>query len=139
MKLPERRLCLQAGKRVMSCFLRVKKFDRKHMTTREFKEYVKAGRALDTDEYMKFAIEVGDVSLRTEPGVLTMYAVGEKNNPCKISILETYASQAAYKKHIASEHFQQYKQGTLHMAKSLELADQMPLNPINRINHYIYD
>ncbi len=91
------------------------------------------------DEYMKFAIEVGEVSLRTEPGVLTMYAVGEKKNPCKITILETYASQAAYKKHIASEHFQQYKRGTLHMVKSLELADQKPLNPSNRINNYIYD
>lgn len=91
------------------------------------------------DEYMNFAIAVGEVSLRTEPGVLTMYAVGEKENPCKITILETYASQAAYKKHIASEHFQQYKQGTLHMVKSLELADQKPLNPSNRINNYIYD
>ena len=30
------------------------------------------------DEYMKYATEVGEVSLRTEPGVLTMYAVGEK-------------------------------------------------------------
>ena len=29
------------------------------------------------DEYMKFATEVGEVSLRTEPGVLTMYAVAE--------------------------------------------------------------
>ena len=27
------------------------------------------------DEYMKYATEVGEVSLRTEPGVLTMYAL----------------------------------------------------------------
>lgn len=32
------------------------------------------------DEYMKYATEVGEVSLRTEPGVLTMYAVHEKEN-----------------------------------------------------------
>lgn len=89
------------------------------------------------DEYMKYATEVGEISLRTEPGVLTMYAVGEKENPCKITILETYASKQAYEKHIASEHFQKYKRGTLHMVKSLVLSDQMPLNPANRINNFI--
>lgn len=91
------------------------------------------------DEYMKYATEVGEVSLRTEPGVLTMYAVGEKENPCKITILETYASREAYEKHIASKHFQKYKQGTLHMVKSLVLSDQMPLNPANRINNFIQE
>lgn len=89
------------------------------------------------DEYMKYAVEVGEVSLRTEPGVLTMYAVGEKENPCKITILETYASRAAYEKHIASEHFQRYKRGTLHMVKSLVLSDQTPLNPASRIENFI--
>lgn len=48
------------------------------------------------DEYVVFASEVGEVSLRTEPGVLTMYAVADKENPCKITILETYASKQAY-------------------------------------------
>ena len=89
------------------------------------------------DEYMKYATEVGEISLRTEPGVLTMYAVGEKENPCKITILETYASKQAYEKHIVSEHFQKYKRGTLHMVKSLVLSDQTPLNPANRINNFI--
>lgn len=89
------------------------------------------------DEYMQYATEVGEISLRTEPGVLTMYAVGEKDNPCKITILETYASQEAYDRHIASVHFQKYKQGTLHMVKSLELTDQTPLNPANRLNNFM--
>ena len=89
------------------------------------------------DEYMKYATEVGEISLCTEPGVLTMYAVGEKENPCKITILETYASREAYEKHITSEHFRKYKQGTLHMVKSLVLSDQTPLNPANRINNFI--
>ena len=89
------------------------------------------------DEYLKYATEVGEISLRTEPGVLTMYAVGEKENPCKITILETYASREAYEKHIASEHFQKYKQGTLHMVKSLVLSDQTPLNPASRIDNFI--
>ena len=86
------------------------------------------------EEYMKYATEVGEVSLRTEPGVLTMYAVSD---PGRITILETYASQEAYKSHIASEHFQKYKQGTLHMVKTLVLSDQTPLNPANCINNFI--
>ena len=77
------------------------------------------------DEYISYVTEVGEVSLRTEPGVLTMYAVAEKENPCKITILETYASK------------EKYKQGTQHMVKSLELTDQTPLNPANRINNFM--
>lgn len=88
-------------------------------------------------EYIQYAVEVGEVSLRTEPGVLTMYAVSEKEAPCKITILETYASREAYEKHIASKHFQKYKQGTLHMVKSLVLSDQTPLNPANKISNFI--
>ena len=86
---------------------------------------------------MKYATKVCAISLRTEPGVLTMYAVGEKETPCKVTILETYASREAYEKHIASEHFQKYKQGTLHMVKSLVLSDQKPLNPANKLNNFM--
>lgn len=89
------------------------------------------------DEYKAFAKEVGATSLLTEPGVLTMYAVSDKENPCRITILETYSSREAYKKHIASEHFQKYKQGTLHMVKHLVLDDVVPLNPDNRIANFI--
>ena len=89
------------------------------------------------EEYVEYAVEVGEVSLRTEPGVLTMYAVGEKENPCLITILETYASKEAYESHIASAHFRKYKQGTLHMVKTLILSDQIPLNPANKINNFI--
>ena len=89
------------------------------------------------DEYMKYAVEVGTVSLESEPGVLSMYAVADKENPCNITILETYASQEAYKSHIASEHFQKYKQGTLHMVDSLLLDDVTPLNPNNVLTNVI--
>lgn len=88
-------------------------------------------------EYLKFAVEVGEVSLRTEPGVLTMYALQDKTDSCHITILETYSSQDAYKRHIASEHFQKYKQGTLHMVKNLDLCDQTPLNPKSLISNTI--
>lgn len=80
------------------------------------------------EEYLRYAVEVGAVSLKTESGVLAMYAMADKNSHCIITILEIYSSQDAYRKYIASEHFQKYKQGTLHMVKSLELCDQLPLN-----------
>lgn len=89
------------------------------------------------DVYLKMATEVGQTSLLTEPGVLTMYAVAEKENPNIITILETYASQDAYKSHIASAHFRKYKQGTLHMVKDLQLLDQKELNPENKIINFI--
>ena len=89
------------------------------------------------DEYMKFAAEVGAISLLTEPGVLTMYAVADKKDPCCITILETYASREAYECHIASEHFQRYKQGTLHMVDSLRLDDVTPLYPDNTLINII--
>lgn len=89
------------------------------------------------DEYMKYAAEIGSFSLLTEPGVLTMYAVADKDNPCNVTILETYFWQEAYRKHIASPNFQKYKQGTLHMVRSLVLDDVIPLNPQNQITNYI--
>ena len=81
------------------------------------------------DEYLPLALEVGEISMRTEPGVLSMYPTVSTEDSCKVTIMEIYASQDAYKSHIASPHFQKYKQGTLHMVKSLQLLDQNPLNP----------
>lgn len=81
------------------------------------------------DDYLPLALEVGEISMRTEPGVLAMYPTVSKEDSCKVTIMEIYASQDAYKSHVASPHFQKYKQGTLHMVKSLQLLDQNPLNP----------
>ena len=89
------------------------------------------------DEYMQYASEVGEVSLRTEPGVLTMYAVREKERPWMVTILETYASKEAYEKHLCSQHFLRYKKETEHMVKSLVLSDQTPLNKANIISNFI--
>ncbi|WP_255201568.1 putative quinol monooxygenase [Duncaniella muris] len=86
------------------------------------------------DEYLPFALEVGEISMKTEPGVLAMYPTVSKEDSCKVTILEIYSSQDAYKSHISSPHFQKYKQGTLHMVKSLQLLDQNSLNPNMYIN-----
>ena len=70
-----------------------------------------------------------ETSLRVEPGVLTLYAVTEKNKPTHITILEIYADTIAYKTHVQTPHFIKYKNGTKDMVKSLELIETNPLVP----------
>ena len=62
-------------------------------------------------------------AIRVEPGVLTYYAVAEKNDPSSITILEIYADTAAYNSHIQTPHFKKYKEAVKDMIKSLELID----------------
>jgi quinol monooxygenase YgiN len=62
-------------------------------------------------------------AVRVEPGVLTYYAVADKNNPTHITILEIYADTAAYQSHIQTVHFKRYKDTVKGMVKSLELVD----------------
>ena len=43
--------------------------------------------------------------------------------------LEIYASDESYQQHLKTDHFQKYKQGTLHMVKDLKLPTMKPLDP----------
>ena len=79
-------------------------------------------------EYLEFANEVDRVSMEQEPGVLCLFPMQSEDNPCQIRILEIYASQNAYQQHLKTAHFMKYKQGTLHMVKSLNLAPMQPLD-----------
>ena len=81
------------------------------------------------DNYNAYLKEEIEASVRLEPGVLTLYAVSEKEQPNKITILEIYADQAAYENHLQTPHFQKYKQGTLNMVQELELIDGTALIP----------
>lgn len=81
------------------------------------------------DAYNAFLKEEIEASMRLEPGVLTLYALSEKDHPNKITILEIYADEAAYQSHLQTPHFQKYKQGTLEMVKELELIDTNALIP----------
>jgi quinol monooxygenase YgiN len=79
--------------------------------------------------YKAFLKEEIEASVRIEPGVLTLYAVSEKDNPSHITILEIYADSAAYKSHLQTPHFIKYKNGTKDMVKSLELVEAVPIVP----------
>jgi quinol monooxygenase YgiN len=74
-----------------------------------------------------------EASVKKEPGVLTLYAISERKKPTHITILEIYASEDAYKKHIQTPHFLKYKNGTKDMVKSLELIETIPLIPSMKI------
>lgn len=85
------------------------------------------------ESYNTFLKEEIEASVKIEPGVLTLYAVAEKHRPTHITILEIYASEAAYRKHIQTPHFLKYKNGTKDMVKSLELIETIPLIPHMKI------
>ena len=70
-----------------------------------------------------------ETSVRVEPGVLTLYAVAEKDHPTHITILEIYADSASYKAHLQTPHFIKYKTRTTGMVKSLQLVETIPIVP----------
>lgn len=81
------------------------------------------------DEYLTFAKNVGQESVEKEPGVICIYPMIQQRDSCQIRILEIYKNQDAYKSHLQTAWFQTYKQGTLHMVKSLDLVDMSAMNP----------
>ena len=85
------------------------------------------------DNYKAMLREEIEKSLGVEPGVLTLYAVFEKDRPTHLTILEIYADTAAYKAHLQTPHFLKYKTGTKNMVKSLELVPVDPLVPEMKI------
>lgn len=85
------------------------------------------------ESYNAFLREEIETSIKVEPGVLTLYAVAEKDKPTHITILEIYADEEAYRKHIQTAHFLKYKNGTKDMVESLELIETVPLFPEMKI------
>ncbi|PZX92232.1 antibiotic biosynthesis monooxygenase [Flavobacterium aquariorum] len=78
---------------------------------------------LQLDKYNAALKEQMTTAVRVEPGVLTYYAVADKNDPSQITILEIYADTLAYKSHIETIHFKKYKETVKDMVKALELTD----------------
>lgn len=82
-------------------------------------------------EYLNYAKEVAKKSVEQEKDVISIYPVSVIKDNTQIRILEIYRDQEAYKNHINSPHFKKYKEGTLHMVKSLDLVDTYQLCPEN--------
>ena len=81
------------------------------------------------EEYLSFANEVDRLSVEREPGVVCLFPMQSAEDSTQIRILEIYASESAYQQHLKTDHFQKYKQGTMHMVKSLRLPSMSPLDP----------
>jgi quinol monooxygenase YgiN len=77
-------------------------------------------------QYLKEEIEA---SMKLEKGVKTLYAVFDNAKPNHVSILEIYASRAAYLSHLQTPHFKKYKEATKSMVQHLELTETTPLIP----------
>ena len=81
------------------------------------------------EEYLAAAHNVGTKSVEIEPGVICIFPMQVKDSPNTIRIVEIYRNEEAYQAHLQTPHFLEYKQGTLHMVKSLQLVATEPLAP----------
>ena len=79
-------------------------------------------------EYLEAARSVGAESVKKETGVICIFPNQMTEDENKIRIVEIYRNKEAYEHHLTTDHFQTYKQGTLHMVKSLNLVDLSPLD-----------
>ena len=79
-------------------------------------------------EDYKTALKEGmHAAVDKEPGVLSLYAVYDKEHPTHVTVFETYTDEDAYKAHIQTAHFKKYKEAVKDMVKSLELTDVLPI------------
>ena len=79
------------------------------------------------DAYRAAVQEQIDAAIRTEPGVLVLYAVSEKDNPAHVKVFEIYRDRSAYEAHLGSDHFKKYKTRVDKMVKSLKLMQATPI------------
>lgn len=79
------------------------------------------------DDYKEALKEGMETAVRTEPGVLSLYAVYDKEDPTHVTVFEIYLDEDAYKSHIQTPHFKKYKSTVQNMVKSLELSDVSPI------------
>ena len=79
------------------------------------------------DSYKAALKEGMEAAILKEPGVLTLYAVYEKDRPTHVTVFEIYANEDAYRLHIQTPHFKKYKNTVEGMVKSLELTDVIPI------------
>jgi len=79
------------------------------------------------DAFRAIGVENITASTRREPGVLMMHAVQLADDPAQVRVLEVYANQDAYQKHIETPHFLKYRAASAGMVRSQRLV---PVNPV---------
>ena len=81
------------------------------------------------EQYKAILKDQSSVSLKIEPGVISIFPMYQQDDPTILKLVEIYANKEAYDLHIKSEHFQKYKTTTLKMVKSLELIEMGAISP----------
>jgi quinol monooxygenase YgiN len=79
------------------------------------------------ERYKIFLKEEMDDAIRLDPGVISIYAVAEKEHPNRLRFFEIYASEAAYRAHLQSPEFKKYQLNTKGMITSHKLVDTIPI------------
>jgi len=79
------------------------------------------------ENYKTALTEHAEAAVSKEPGVLTLYAVYDKEKPINVTVFEIYASVDAYNAHIQTPHFIKYKTTVKDMVTSLVLTDVIPI------------
>lgn len=85
---------------------------------------------IDPPQMAKFTAAINEgieAAVRTEPGVLVLYAVAEKERPNYVRVFEMYTSSAAYQAHLATPHFVKFRDSTQSMVLSRKLLDATPV------------
>ncbi|WP_443938564.1 carboxymuconolactone decarboxylase family protein [Pedobacter sp. MW01-1-1] len=75
------------------------------------------------EEYKAILKEEAGTSVSVESGVIAIFPMYQKENQNQVRIIEIYANQNAYQKHVKTPHFLKYKNSTLKMVKNLKLVD----------------
>jgi len=98
---------------------------------RDNKPYVRIAKIVvdsaQLENYKAALKEHAEAAVNKEPGVLTLYAVYDKEQPINVTVFEIYASVPAYQSHILTTHFLKYKTTVKDMVKSLVLTDVVPI------------
>ena len=68
-----------------------------------------------------------ETAIRLEPGVLVLYAVSEKDDPTRVRVFEIYTDADAYKTHLETPHFREFRTVTEKMVRSRKLLDVEPI------------
>ena len=68
--------------------------------------------------------------------MLAIDAVADRENPAQIRFFEIYASEAAFRAHIASPHFKKYVETTKPMIRSRALRDTIPIQLSDKEGRY---
>ena len=129
--------CIAYGRSILLVFILLSCSN--SLFAQDSKPYVRLAKIVVDSAHLKdykaALKEHAEAAVKKEPGVLTLYAVYDKEQPINITVFEIYASVPAYQFHIRTEHFLKYKSTVQNMVKSLVLTDVIPISleskPIN--------